>query len=961
MKYCRDTVVHGFRLTRARHEDELSADIYEFVHERSGASLVWLDSGDENKLFSVTFRTLPENDTGVFHILEHSVLNGSDRYPVHEPFVELLKSSMNTYLNAMTFPDKTMYPVSSRNTRDFMNLSSVYLDAVFCPTILHDPNIFYQEGIHIEPTGEGREAIYKGVVFNEMKGATSSPESVIGDRLQRELYPDNCYKWNSGGDPVYIPELTYEKYIETYKRFYHPSNAIFFLDGDIPFEELLELIDSRYLCNYEKSDRIFTIEEQQPLPSRTIENFYELPRNEELEGKNIITFAKLLCRWDDRLKISAANIICDYLTASNESPLKRAMLDEELCEDISLYVMDGTAQPAFAIEIQNTSETDAAKLSRVIQRTIRTLLDEGLDKRAIEACINVIEFSRRELKEPKALFHAINAMNSLLYGGDPLMYLVHKENFALLREMLAGNGFEELIEELFLRNDNLLTLITKPSYEYGDELRREENERVMAAVNAMSDEEFESLKELNSRLVTWQQSPDSPEALATIPVLELSELDPLPENIPTEIIDLNGSSVIFHKLSCSGIIYISLSFKLSDLTVEELADINFASSMFGDLPTENYSVLDLQTEIKLCTGRLNMAVDTVSNINDPTECMPMFTVSFSVLPEKLEDARRLILEILRTTDFTQTDRIHEAVTQEDYYGKRSIESAGHAAAMTRANAHFCSSDALCDAMAGIGSVRRLHDFAENFDDRISGFTGNVNKLLPRLCRERLIISVTADELPELESFVSAFPNGASVPAFTHYSLEKPMNEGFTIASQISFVGFAATPYTFGKSAHGSGAVLSHILSLNYLWNSIRVQGGAYGAGCSIRNTATIRGYTYRDPAPVSSISVLKAIPDYIRSFADSGEQLDKYIISTVSDSDPLRAPMRKGRDATALYLAGASYERQCKMRTEMLGTNHKDLLDWADYIENSFNDAAFCVIGFGDAMKDAPGFTIEEL
>jgi len=952
MKYTVNDIVHGFVVTRVRHVEELSGDLYELTHQKTGALVAWLDNGNENKLFSVTFKTLPENDTGVFHILEHSVLNGSKRYPVREPFVELLKSSMNTFLNAMTFNDKTMYPVSSKNEKDFMNLAMVYLDAVFCPKITENPDIFYQEGHHTELLSVDSTSVYKGVVFNEMKGATSSLDSIISDRLQRELFPDNCYKWNSGGDPRYIPDLTYEKYLETYRRFYHPSNARFYLDGSVPFEALLERIDADYLADAERDETVFEILPQVPVASHEIVNEYEISTDEEADERAQFSFGKIACRWDEPVKVSALNIVFEYLTGSNDAPLKRALLDSGLCEDVSMFLADGIFQPWFCLQVQNMRDEDHEEVLRLIRSTARKILSEGLHKKSIEAAINRMEFSVREPKEPLGIMHAVNAFSSWLYGGDPLLYLTYENTFVALREMLSNGGYEKLIEEVLLSEEGVVYLRTLPSYDHGEKLRAEETERLAKELSAMSLSEKEALVTMNEKLIEWQKTPDSPEALATLPQLDLSEVSPEPQLTPTSIYQSGSLPVIYHEQPCPGIAHITMMFRLTDYTLEELSYAALAAGMYGELPTPAHTVEELQTEIKLKTGRLNIAVDIFSVKNRPELCTPVLSVTCSVLESEIEHARELILELLTQSDFTQEDKIREMVLQEDYYSKTSIEGSGHSVAIGRASAHILATAAVNDAIAGIDGYRQLHSFAENFEEYFPDFARVCTKLSSSLCRERMILSVTAAHEVDLSSFAEAFEPGTPVAEHAAYLLDAPQKECFTIPSQISFAGFAFSPAQFGVPYEGSGTVAAQILSLDYLWNTVRVQGGAYGSGTAIRANDTMICYSYRDPSPVRSVNAFHAMPEYLREFCSSGQNVEKYIISTVSDTEPLRTPYVKGRIATAEYLSGTTVEDKIRYRRQMLSTSHEDLLNWADVIERASRSGAVCVIGFSEAVTD---------
>ncbi|MCM1544105.1 MAG: insulinase family protein, partial [Ruminococcus sp.] len=446
MNMTKGTKLCGFTVERVREVKELSGELVEMIHDKTGAQLCWMNNGIENKVFCVGFKTIPQDSTGVFHILEHSVLCGSEKYPVKEPFVDLLKSSMNTFLNAMTYPDKTVYPVASRNEQDFLNLTSVYLDAVFAPALTTNPNVFYQEGIHTE-LNDGKPS-YKGVVFNEMKGALSSVNDKIEYDMNKLIFPDNCYRFNSGGDPAVIPDLTYEHYAETYRKFYHPSNSRFFLDGDIPLEATLSMINS-YLERYEKKEIEFDVEMQTPVSNEGT-SYYEIDSEEGIDGRDILALGKIVGTWKEKTKLTAAKVLCDVLADSNESPLKRAILSENLADDVEMGVMDSITQPYLITIIRNTDDSQSEKIRDIIRNTVSALVNDGISKEALHASINRLSFSIKQISEPQGLYRALSSYNSWLYGGDPLDYLVFDEMIAELRQMVDNGGFEKLPSELML-------------------------------------------------------------------------------------------------------------------------------------------------------------------------------------------------------------------------------------------------------------------------------------------------------------------------------------------------------------------------------------------------------------------------------------------------------------------------------------------------------------------------------
>ena len=515
------SIIHGFKISRSRQSAELNGTLYEMTHIKTGAKLCWLDNGQANKLFSIAFTSLPSDDTGVFHILEHSVLCGSEKYPVKEPFVELLKSSLNTFLNALTYPDKTVYPVSSRNRQDYLNLVSVYLDAVFAPRFLKDKSIFMQEGWHIE-TEDGKPC-YKGVVYNEMKGALSDELGLIGRRFTSLLFPDTVYGNNSGGAPAAIRTLSYERFIETYLDTYHPTNAYVYLDGSVPLEETLELLDE-YFSRYEKRETLPVFSMQLP---KTIEatDFYEVKEDEALEDKGSLTFGKILCDWKSRYKAHAVRVLGDALTSNNDSPLKKALLDSGLAKNISFSTRASGLQPYVMIYIKGVKDGAAGDIVELLRNEADKLICAGLDHDTLHAIINRMEFQFREPDEPQGLYRCTEILNGWQYGGDPLDSLVYDPLFANLRNMIDTGEYEKLLREILVDEDGRVILHMEPSTTLGEEIRQAEEKEVQDIYNSWSAEERERNQQDNVRLKEWQQTPDSPEAIASIPVLKLSEID----------------------------------------------------------------------------------------------------------------------------------------------------------------------------------------------------------------------------------------------------------------------------------------------------------------------------------------------------------------------------------------------------------------------------------------------------
>ena len=941
--------LYGFTVNRIRDIEEFEGQLIEMTHDKTGAGLVWARSSEENKLFSVGFRTLPEDNTGVFHILEHSVLCGSEKYPVKEPFVELLKTSMNTFLNAMTYPDKTLYPVSSRIEQDYLNLMDVYLDAVFRPSILTNPDIFYQEGWHIDTAGA--VPAYKGVVFNEMKGAMSDVDQVAERTLGKLMFPDTCYGFNSGGDPDAIPDLTYDDFIARYNRFYHPTNSYFYLDGDIPIEKTLEKINS-YLSGYDRLSDVPALIMQEPVVKSDTARYMV----GEEGGKAVITFGRIVGTWEDRCKLLVLSVLTEQLADSNESPLKRAVLSSGLAEDFELYVSDGIAQPYLMMLFRGVDPDSAReagdKLLEIVRDTTRKILEEGIPARDLEASINQLDFRFRQYPEPQGLYRASVALNSWLYGGDPALYLKTNEAVAELRSAVASGEAARLAEEYFADTAGFTRLDLIPSSTLGAEMEADEAARVAKITGAMTEEERADLEDLNTELLRWQETPDSEEALATIPQIELSDISRVPELIGTDVSTRDGVTMLYHPLPTKGIVYINAYFPITDLSLEELPAAALLTEFYKDLPTENYSVIELQNEIKTYVGSISFGIDINAKDRDNSACTPCLRARAAVLKENLAHAEDLITEILTKTKFDDKALMKELVTQIDEDGKRYAVSSGHRLAIYASRSHYSSRDAAAEAINGCTFIRYMHDLAAGFDAKIEDFAGFAKALIDRsVVRAGAVISVTASDETDMGRFIGMLPEGSARPASASYKSSLPKRLGLMVPASVSHSVQAYDLAEMGVRPEGSISAAANILSLAHLWNEIRVKGGAYGASVSASRTGSIFCYSYRDPSPARSLGIYKTIPEFLGAFtADPEMDIDGFIISTIASTEPLVSPASKGRSADDFWFSGFTDEDRIRVRTEILETTPSDLAKWQDAFAHLAEEGAVCVIGPKSAL-----------
>ena len=961
-------LLYGFRVVSERESRELGGTLWELRHEKTGAPLYWTDNGEENKLFCVTFKTIPEDDTGVFHILEHSVLCGSEKFPVKEPFLDLLKSSMNTFLNAFTAPDHTSYPVSSKNEQDFMNLVEVYLDAVFRPAILREPSIFLQEGRRID-FGK-HEPEYNGVVFNEMKGSMANDAVLLDRALRRALFPDTCYGFVSGGLPEAIPELTYEAFIAAYKKFYHPSNCIIYLDGAVPTDRALPLIAS-YLDSYERDDTVHEIAMQPPVAARRIEAAYEIGAGESAENRTLMAFGKHVGRFDDRKKLAALEILDAYLFDSNEAPLKKALMSEGLARDARFSVYLWNKQPYCSLSLRGTEAEHRDALMDALHTAAAQLLEKGLDPEELNAAIDNMELSNREMDEPQGLERSELLLLSRLYGGDPLLYI---ENDALIADLRAAVGtdyYADLVREYFISEEHLVEAVLRPDPEKGRKDREKEKARLRAFLDSTPPQELSEQKELFRRFRLWQDTPDSDDARKTLPSLTLADVEPLPEKIDTQdMTGVDGGAYLFHQYKTNGLSYISLYFNASDLPLDRIPALSFAAGLLGELPTEKYSVPALQREMKRLLGSFSASLSELpapkGGERVPENAQVFLRVDFSALSSRLDEAIALVEEILLRSDLGGADRIKKLLSQRREQLFRAICSSGNRSAVYRALSPYSAEYTVRDASSGIGLYRYLKALDEQYAERAGEFRETAQSLLARaLRRGRLTASETAEEFHgQALRFYDLIPDGGEpAPVCGRFELpEKERKEAFVIPGGVSYAAQCAGLDALDSEYDGGMTVLSSILSYDYLWNEIRVRGGAYGCRCSLSQTGGVQFTSYRDPKPGRSLDIYAAASDYIRAFCASEDGIENYIISSVAGTQPLLEPSEMGAVGDQLRLRNETYEDRCLKRRQMLELKKEDLLSYCGMFDRAAEKGARCVIGAKTAVDAlGEGWKVEEL
>jgi len=921
----------GFIVKNRKEIRDVSAVIYEMEHERCGARLIFLDREDENKTFSVGFKTIPENSTGVFHIIEHSVLCGSRKYPVKEPFVELLKSSLQTFLNAMTFPDKTVYPVSSRNDKDFINLSGVYLDAVFKPLLITNKSVFLQEGWRRE-LDENGSLRYNGVVFNEMKGAYSSPDELGETYVAEKLYGKSCYGYDSGGCPEEILKLNYESFVAAHAKFYHPSNAYFFLDGSVRLEEILNLIES-YIGSFDRLKSDFEIADTWAGEATESEIEYEISTEEDEENKSRLIFSYLTTRFDENLEKLALDIAFDALSASNESPLQKAVLDSGLCEKMNVTVSSSRLRNNLTVEFKNVKDGKAKQLYELFLKTLSDIVDGGICREHLEASMNRFEFTLRERDLgglPLGIAYNISVFDTWLYGGDPALSLEFSEDFKKLRAHLQDGYFEGIIKKYVLENEKLAKVVMRPSKTLGARRAEEEKQALLREAEKLSSEDIEKIKVESKMLSDWQSTPDSDEALATLPTLEISDI---PENsIPTPIEVLSDGSLIRHDMKLSGISYAELFFDASDTAGDELFVLPLLSAMLKSSGTDKLDAFELQNLIKRELGSLTVA-PVVFKKNGQARVFLKFGVSF--LDTKKNECVEILKKLLYETELSDKAALSNTVRQIKMKLMTGLSSSGNAYGVRRALAHGDSAYALREKLSGFEFYTKIKETEARLDWELDGIIEKIKALRDKIFfKERLTLSVAGEKDERFEnSIFAALKTGGERPL---PSSEKPlgeMDEGIAIPSRVGFGISAAKLADIGKDVTGSMIVAEMILNFEYLWQEVRVKGGAYGVYMRIGNDSAVSYSSYRDPSPEASLKAFIGAPKFLREFLKEHTELTKYIIGAMGEFEPYLSAPLKASVSTTQYLSGHTEEKHARLRREILATDKAELLSVASVFE----------------------------
>ena len=946
--------------------EDVQSDGFILRHKKSGARIAILSNNDDNKVFYIGFRTPPEDETGVPHIIEHTTLCGSKKFPVKDPFIELAKGSLNTFLNAMTYPDKTVYPVASCNDQDFKNLMDVYLDAVFNPNITKYEEIFKQEGWHYELTGKDDELKINGVVYNEMKGAYSSPDEVLSSQIYRSLFPDNTYSKDSGGNPEYIPKLTYEAYLDFYHKYYHPSNSYIYLYGDMDVVERLEWLDKEYLSLYDYKKVNSEINKQPAFDEiKNVEAQYSITMDDSQENKTYLSYNRVVGDTLDEMLYQAFDVLDYALVSSPGAPVKQALIDAGIGDDVYGSYDAGILQPVFSFVAKNANASQADEFESIIENTLKEVVKTGINKEALLAGINSSEFKFREAdfgQFPKGLLFGLNCLDSWLFDDmKPFIHLECLGTFAKLRKSVDTDYFEKLIQEYLLDNTHGSSVTVKPKRGLGNEREEALAKELSDYKASLSDEEIKKLIEDTEHLKKYQEEPSSDEDLRKLPMLTRADMkkNAMPfSNIEDELSDVK---VVRHDIESNGIDYISFLFDAGDFAQSELGYLGFFTNALGLVSTEKYSYTDLANATNIYTGGISTGTASHPDIKDRNNFVFKLEVKLKVLEKNLDKALELMEQMLLTSDFTDTKRLGELVAQIKARLQANLSSSGHLVAAMRSMSSFSRYALYQDELKGIAFYRSICHIEKELSEspkRVSDKLAAIAKKL--FARNRMLISFTGNNeaygnaKPSLEKVIAGFDKMSAIgnQAEVHFNTAK---EAFIDASQIQYVAKTGDFICEGYEYTGALRLLRIILSYDYLWINVRVKGGAYGCMNTFLRSGESYFVSYRDPNLSDTLDVYDRIPEYIKSFSPDERDMTKYIIGTFSALDTPMNPEAKGSRSLSAYLEGITYEQIQKERNEILNAQPKDIRRLADLVEAVLKKDSICVIGNENMIKESAG------
>ena len=948
--------LQAYELLEKRGIAELASTGFYLKHKKTGARVCLLSNEDSNKVFYIGFRTPAPDDTGVPHIMEHSVLCGSREFPVKDPFVELAKGSLNTFLNAMTYPDKTVYPVASCNDKDFQNLIHVYMDAVFYPNIYEKEEIFRQEGWHYEMEAEDGELTLNGVVYNEMKGAFSSPEGVLEREVLASLYPDTTYANESGGDPEKIPELSWKAFLDFHRRYYHPSNSYIFLYGDCDMAEKLAWLDENYLSHFDRLEIDSEVRAQAPFTKmREIVKEYSVSEEESEEDNTYLSWNKSVGDTLDEKLYLGMQVLEYVLLTMPGAPLKQALLDAGIGHDIMSSYDNGVKQPIFSIIAKNANEAQKEAFVRTIETELARLVSEGLDEKALRAGINYFEFRYREAdfgNYPAGLMYGLQAFDSWLYQDDSVfLHLEALDTFAFLKEQAAEGYFEGLITKYLLENPHGSLVIIRPKRGLTAEQDEALKKKLAAYKESLTAEERTRIVEFTRHLKEYQSEPSPQEELEKIPLLEREDIGKEALPFQNEEFTAGEAKLVYHDLFTNGIGYVSLIFRAGGIPVELIPYLGLLKAVLGKVDTEHYTYGEFAKELNLHTGGIHCSVGSYDAVDGEESFTPVFEVHSKALYEEQETAFFMLREMLMTSKTDDAKRLREIIAETKSRLQMAFQTSGHSMAALRAMSYFSGSAEFSDMTGGVDFYRFIEELDAQFEKKQPEISEKLSELMDFLFRpENLVVSCTAERksleglTEQVEKLSLTLHRGGKKAVAWSVKPEKK-NEGLKTSAQIQYVCRAGNFRAAGLPYTGALKVLRTIMSYDYLWNNIRVKGGAYGCMNNYARTGNAYLVSYRDPNLEKTNEIFEKSVDYTESFDVSERDMTKYIIGTVSSMDTPLTPSAKGARSMSAWMTGLTPEDVQKERDEVLSCGCGEIRALAPYLKAVLEQDCICVIG----------------
>ncbi len=942
-------------------------------HRKSGARILLMKNDDENKVFAIGFRTPPSDSTGVPHIMEHSVLCGSRDFPVKDPFVELVKGSLNTFLNAMTYPDKTVYPIASCNDKDFQNLMHVYMDAVFYPNIYEHDEIFRQEGWSYKLDEPDGELTISGVVYNEMKGAFSSPEGVLDRVILNSLFPDTSYANESGGDPEVIPELTYEQFLDFHRKYYHPSNSYIYLYGNMDMEEKLRWLDENYLSDFDATEVDSEIKYQEPFSEmREVVQEYSITSDESEADNTYLSYNKVIGTSLDE-KLYLAFQILDYaLLSAPGAPLKKALVDAGIGKDIMGSYDNGIYQPIFSVIAKNANMEQKEDFVRVIEDTLRNIAENGMDKKALRAGINYYEFRFREAdfgNYPRGLMYGLQLFDSWLYDEEkPFIHMQAISTFEFLKNQVDTGYFEELIRKYLLDNTHGAVVIIRPERGRTARMDKELAEKLQAYKESLSAEEVEKLVNATHELEQYQEEESSPEDLAKIPVLKREDISRDIAPIFNEEMEMDGVKVVHHNVETNGIGYVTLMFDLSGIREELLPYVGILQSVLGIIDTNNYEYGELFNEINVNTGGIGTSLELYTDVTKvkEKEFRATFEMKGKALYPKMNVMFKMMREILMESRLDDEKRLKEILAMLKSRLQMSFLSSGHTTAALRALSYTSPMAKFKDDTDGIGFYETVRMIEEDFDSHKAELIHNLKEISQRIFRaDNMMVSCTATK-EGLAAVQEAFPavrgslhSGEKLPEEPCILHCTKRNEGFKTSSKVQYVARVGNFIDGGAKYSGALQILKVILGYDYLWQNIRVKGGAYGCMSNFNRIGEAYLISYRDPNLKRTMEVYEGVVDYLKNFNVSDRDMNKFIIGTMSNLDRPMNPAAKGARSMNLYMNHVSEEMIRTERGQILDARQEDIRNLAGVLQAMLDQHLICVIGSEDKIEEQKDMFLE--